>query len=159
MGKFIRTALVFMGGMTAGGYCVVNAALKSQTFTTALKDAIAKKTVEVVYGEEPRAIRRRVSYYDYNTYRHDRKAPNCCSECCQDIVFQTREDAETALSSMEDVIKQYGVVSLADVYDIAGRVTPSYAANKYGWKSLENAKVVRCREGYFIEVPKATEIK
>ena len=100
MGKFIRTALVFMGGMTAGGYCVVNAALKSQTFTTALKDAIAKKTVEVVYGEEPRAIRRRVSYYDYNTYRHDRKAPNCCSECCQDIVFQTREDAETALSSM-----------------------------------------------------------
>lgn len=143
--------------MTAGGYCVVNAALKSQTFTTALKDAIAKKTVEVVCGEEPRAIRRRVSYYD--TYRHDRKAPNYCLECCQDIVFQTREDAETALSSMEDVIKQYGVISLADVYDIVGRVAPSYATNKYGWKSLENAKVVRCREGYFIEVPKATEIK
>lgn len=157
MGKFIRTALVFMGGMTAGGYCIVNAALKSQTFTTALKDAIAKKTVEVIYGEEPRSIRRRVSYYD--TYRHDRKAPNYCLEYCQDIVFQTREDAETALSSMEDVIKQYGVISLADVYDIVGRVAPSYAANKYGWKSLENAKVVRCREGYFIEVPKATEIK
>lgn len=157
MGKFIKTMLVFMGGMTAGGYCVVNAALKSQTFTTALKDTIAKKTAEVVYGEEPRAIRRRVSYYD--TYRHDRKVPNYCLECCQDIIFQTREDAETALSSMEDVIKQYGVVSLADVYDIAGRITPSYAANKYGWKSLENAKVVRCREGYFIEVPKATEIK
>lgn len=157
MGKFIKTMLVFMGGMTAGGYCVVNAALKSQTFTTVLKDAIAKKTVEVVYGEEPRAIRRRMSYYD--TYHHDRKAPNCCLECCQDIIFQTREDAEVALSSMEDVIKQHGVVSLADVYDIVGRVTPSYAANKYGWRSLTNAKVVRCREGYFIEVPKAAEIK
>lgn len=51
MGKFIKNMLVFMGGMTAGGYCVVNAALKSQTFTTALKDAIAKKTVEVVYAD------------------------------------------------------------------------------------------------------------
>lgn len=38
--------------MTAGGYCVVNAALKFSTFTTALKEAITKKTVEVVYGEE-----------------------------------------------------------------------------------------------------------
>lgn len=157
MGKFIRTALVFMGGMTAGGYCVVNAALKSQTFTTALKDAIAKKTVEVIYGEEPKAIQRRVSYYD--TYRHDRKTPNYCLECCQDIIFQTRQDAEDVLTEMEDVVNQYGVVSLADVYDIAGQVAPSYAANKYGWRSLKNAKVVRCREGYFIEVPKATEIK
>ena len=153
MGKFIKTMLVFMGGMTAGGYCVVNAALKSQTFTTALKDAIAKKTVEVVYGEEPRAIRRRVSYC-YDTCQRDRNL-----ERCEDIIFQTRQDAEIVLSSMEEVIKQYGVVSLADVYNIAGRGTPSYASYKYGWRSLNNAKVVRCREGYFIEVPKATEIK
>lgn len=59
MGKFIKTALVFIGGMTAGGYCVVNAALKFSTFTTALKEAITKKTVEVVYGEETKKIQSR----------------------------------------------------------------------------------------------------
>lgn len=157
MGKFIKTALVFMGGMTAGGYCVVNAALKSSIFTTALKESIAKKAVEVVYGEESVKSRRGVSYYD--AYRNDCKAHNRCLTHCDDIVFQSREDAENALASMADVVKQYGVVSLADVYDIIGKISPSYAANKYGWRSLDKAKVVRCRAGYFIEVPKAEEIK
>lgn len=157
MGKFIKTALVFMGGMTAGGYCVVNAALKSPTFTTALKEAIAKKTVEVVYGEETKNSSQRAAYY--NTYHSGRKSPNYYLTHCVDIVFQTRKDAENALATMHDIIKQYGIVSLADVYDIIGKISPSYAAEKYGWRSLDKAKVVRCRDGYFIEIPKAVEIK
>jgi len=157
MGKFIKTALVFIGGMTAGGYCVVNAALKSSTFTTALKEAITKKTVEVVYGEETKNFSQGAAYH--SAYHSGHKSPNCCLTYCDDIVFQTREDAENALATMHDIIKQYGIVSLADVYDIIGKISPSYAANRYGWRSLDKAKVVRCRDGYFIEIPKAVEIK
>ncbi len=161
MGNLIKTALVFMGGMTVGGFCVVNATLKSQTFTAALKDAIAKKTVEVVYGEEPRSLRRRVSNYD-TTYHNDRKASNrCLTNCtnCDDIIFQTREDAENALVTMANVVKRYGVVSLADVYDIAGVTSTMYTASKYGWKSVDDGEVVHDRDGYFIKLPKAEEIK
>lgn len=156
MGKLINTALVFIGGMTAGGCCVVSAALKSETFTTALKDAVTKKTTEVLYGTECERPKRKVSYYD--AYRRPHSA-NHSLEHCDDIVFNTRKDAEFVLDAMSDAIKQYGVVSLADVYDIAGIGSPAFTANKYGWRSVEDGEVVRCRDGYYIKLPKAEEIK
>lgn len=156
MGKLVRTALVFIGGMTAGGYCVVNAALKSETFTTALKDAVAKKVVDVVYGSADEQRKCRVSYND--SFRN-RREMNRTLEQCDDIVFETRKEAESVLDTMTDIVKQYGVVSLADVYDIIGRTTITYAANKYGWKSVDAGQVVRCRDGYYIKLPKAEEIK
>lgn len=153
MGKLINTALVFVGGMTAGGYCLAKVALKSETFTTALKDAIMKKTTEVLYvGEHPK---RKVSYYDT---LHSSKSVNRWLEQSDDIVFETREDAEKVLDAMEDTVKKYGVVSLADVYDIVGKTT-TYVASKYGWKSVDDAKVIHCLDGYYIELPKAEEIK
>lgn len=156
MGKLINTALVFIGGMTAGGYCVVNVALKSETFTTALKDAIGKKAVEVVYGATDEQTKRKVSYDD--VFR-DRRSMNLSLENCDDLIFETRKDAERALDAMADIVKQYGVVSLADVYDIVGRTTTTYAVNKYGWRSVDDGRVVRCRVGYYIKLPKAEEIK
>lgn len=156
MGKLINTALVFIGGMTAGGYCVVNAALKSETFTTALKDAIGKKAVEVVYGSTDEQTMAKVSR---NDVFHNRRSMNRTLEQCDDIIFETRKDAERVLDTMANTVKQYGVVSLADVYDIVGKTTTTYVANKYGWKSVDDAKVVRCRDGYYIKLPKAEEIK
>lgn len=156
MGKLINTALVFIGGMTVGGYCVVNAALKSETFTTAFKDAITKKATEVIYGAECECPKRKVSYYDA---LHRSKSVNRSLEQSDDIVFETREDAEKALDAMEAIVKKYGVVSLADVYDIVGRAATTYIASKYGWRSVNDAKVVRCRKGYYIKLPKAEEIK
>lgn len=142
--------------MTAGGYCVVNVALKSKTFTAALKDAIAEKTTEVLYGTECERPKRKVSYYDA---LHGHKNMNRCLEQANDIVFETREDAEKVLDAMDEIIKKYGVVSLADVYDIVGKATTTYVANKYGWKSVDDAKVVRCLDGCHIKLPKAEEIK
>lgn len=155
MGKLINTALVFIGGMTAGGYCVVNAALKSETFTTALKDAVTKKITEVLYVGECERPNRKVSY---NDAIRNRRSTNHTLEQCDDIVFETREDAERVLDAMTDTVKRYGVVTLADVYDIVGR-TATYTANKYGWRSVNAGEVVRCRVGYYIKLPKAEEIK
>ena len=156
MGKLINTALVFIGGMTAGGYCVVNAALKSETFTTALKDTIGKKAVEVIYGSTDEQPKHKVPYNDifYNRQRMNRTLVNC-----DDIAFETRKDAEQVLTTMADTIEKYGVVTLADVYDIAGISEPSYATSKYGWWSVDAGQVVRCRDGYYIKLPKAEEIK
>lgn len=158
MSKFIKTALVFMGGMTAGGFCVVNVALKSKTIATALEDAIAKKTIEILY-ERKNPTRQKVSYYSIYGGSNRRNMANRCLECCEDLVFKTRQDAEMALTAMTGIVEEYGYVSLADLYDIAGVDSPSYAANKYGWTSVINGKVLRGREGYFIKLPKAIEIK
>lgn len=162
MGNFIKTALVFMGGMTAGGYCVVNAALKSETFTAALKDAVAKKVSEAICDsvyERRNRSRQKVTYQRiYNTPRGSDRL-NRCLEHCDDLVFKTRKDAENALNTLAEIVEKYGYTTLADLYDIAGVDSPSYAANKYGWLSVDDGKVFRDRDGYYIKLPKAIEIK
>ena len=86
------------------------------------------------YRSEPRAR------FDYN-----------------DIIFETRGEAEIVRSQMDEVIDRYGFVTVADMYDLAGLTEP-YTANKYGWTSIRSAEVVRARDGYVLKLPRAVPI-
>lgn len=70
-----------------------------------------------------------------------------------DILFETRGDAEEILYRMEELVDRFGLVSVADLFDMAG-ISGNYTDNKYGWKSLGNAQVVRERDGYVIRLPR-----
>ena len=71
-----------------------------------------------------------------------------------DIVLDTRREAEEVLDRMQDLIDTYGMVSVADLYDLVG-ISGSYTDNKYGWTHLRNADVQRVRDGYLLKLPKA----
>jgi hypothetical protein len=71
-----------------------------------------------------------------------------------DLVFDSRGDAEVVLTQMDEMLDRYKVVSVLDMYDAAG-VTPPYTADKYGWTDLHDAKIVPVRNGYVIKLPKA----
>jgi len=70
-----------------------------------------------------------------------------------DIILDNRGEAEDVLSRMDELIATYGVVSVADFYDLVG-ITGNYTDNKYGWSDIRNASVVRVRDGYMIKLPK-----
>ena len=55
---------------------------------------------------------------------------------------------------MDEMIEQYDAVRVADLYDLVG-ITGDYTDNKYGWTNIPNARVVRTRDGYKIEMPRA----
>ena len=57
---------------------------------------------------------------------------------------------------MEDLLDQYKLVSVADLYDLVG-ISGDYTDNKYGWTNLRNARVERLRyeDGYILKLPKA----
>ena len=74
-----------------------------------------------------------------------------------DIIFDTRGDAEVVLDSMFEVLDRYKVVTIADYYDLCGERCP-HTANRYGWTDLSNASVVRIRDGYTIRLPRALAI-
>lgn len=75
-----------------------------------------------------------------------------------DILFDDRGEAELVLDNMRDALREYGLISIADMYDMAG-LTPPPTSNRYGWTSLRNAEVKRVRGGdYIIELPKAMPI-
>lgn len=71
-----------------------------------------------------------------------------------DIVLDDRGEAEEVLMRMDELLDTYGVVSVADFYDLVG-VVGNYTDGKYGWTNLRNASVVRGRDGYKIRLPKA----
>ena len=71
-----------------------------------------------------------------------------------DIILDTRREAEEVLDRMQDLIDNYGMVSVADLYDLVG-INGSYTDNKYGWTHLRSADVQRDRDGYLLKLPKA----
>lgn len=74
-----------------------------------------------------------------------------------DIILDNRGEAEEVLTRMDELIDEYGLVSVADLYDLVG-VTGNYTDNKYGWTDIRSASVVRVRDGYMIKLPNALPI-
>ena len=74
-----------------------------------------------------------------------------------DIIFDNRGEAEDVLSRMDELVSTYGLVSVADLYDLVG-ITGNYTDNNYGWTDIRSACVIRVRDGYMIKLPKALPI-
>ena len=73
------------------------------------------------------------------------------------IILSSRGEAESVLARMDELVYTYGLVRVADLYDLVG-VTGDYTDNKYGWTSLRTATIVRVRDGYQIKLPRAVPI-
>lgn len=144
--------------------------VKSYVFMDVLVPAIKKAIFDIVtdgvdmilYGEAGHSNRKKsssnVSYRSYyNNDSRDRRSESRSSGRFDydDISFDRRSDAEAVLDEMNEVIDQYGMVTVADMYEMADRSAP-YTSNKYGWTSVRSAEVVRARGGqYIIKLPKA----
>lgn len=125
-----------------------------------IKKAISD-TVEVILypgGKKGGSNASKISYREYydRDRRRDYSTPRVRSGYdFDDIIFDTRGEAEQVLSSMDDLIDVYGTVSVADLYDLAGVTGRNYTDNKYGWTDIRTARVARAREGYTLELPRA----
>lgn len=118
----------------------------------------------ILYGGKGSDNRKRptadkISYRDYSSMsrRDDRSYGvnrTASGYNYDDIVLDNRGEAEAVLDRMDEVMETYGLVRVADLYDLAG-VTGDYTDNKYGWTNIRNARIVRVRDGYKIEMPRA----
>lgn len=76
-----------------------------------------------------------------------------------DIVFDNRADADIVLSKMDEAIERYGVISIFDMYDLAGLDAP-YTYQNYGWSNIRNARIINARGGgYIIDMPRALPLR
>jgi hypothetical protein len=146
--------------------------VKSYIFMDVLVPAIKKAISDIVtdgidmvlYGGTGRSKKSssgsKVSYRSYYDDRPDRRESSSYSNRTRfdydDILFDSRVEAEKVYREMQEVIERYGYCSVADMYDMAG-LTPPFTANKFGWTSVRNAEIVRVRGGdYVIKLPKIT---
>lgn len=147
--------------------------VKSYVFGEVLIPAIKKAISDIVtdgidiilYGESRKSGRRnsisdRVSYrsyYDDRSSREPRNTYRNVGYSYDDIILDSRGEAEEVLARMDELMDTYGLVRVADLYDLVG-ITGNYTDNKYGWTNIRNAEVLRVREGYMIKMPRAVPI-
>ena len=145
--------------------------VKSYIFMDVLVPAIKKAVSDIVrdgidmilYGSTKGSGKRsdsKISYTSYYDRRDDRRHSDVRERSrfdYDDILYESRGDAERVLAQMQGAIKQYGIVSVADMYDMADEPIP-YTGYKYGWTSINTAEVARVRDGYIIKLPKAMPI-
>lgn len=149
--------------------------VKSYIFSDVLIPAVKKLMVDIIedsahmiFGTGRRDRRSggsradRVSYDRVYSDRRDGRYSDSRSITSsrfdyEDIIYETRGDAEAVLREMDDAIADYGMVSVGDMYD-ASYLTAPYTAEKYGWTSLRNAEIRRVNEGYIIKLPRPSAL-
>lgn len=145
--------------------------IKTYIVTTVIVPSIKKAIMDAMdmflYGES--GSRNRAgsaskvsyrSYYDKNRdYRDGGRATRGSSLNYDNIVFETRGDAETVLDAMYDILSEFQTVSVADLYDLADMPpTNNYMLHRYGWADLTGANVVHVRDGYILKLPRAVPL-
>ena len=130
----------------------------------AISDIVTNGVDMILYGEtrQKNSNTTKVSYGKYygNSGDQERRSNNYRQSGrtgfdYDEIIFETRGDAESVLDAMNEIISQYGVVSVGDLYDLADVSTDNFAVNKYGWTDIAGCKAVRVRDGYVLKLPKA----
>lgn len=146
----------------------VKSSILSDVIVPGVKAAIADVISIVLFGDTGRIGNRksggsRIAYQKYYDDRRDDRREYGRPRAAvgfeyDDIIFETRGDADLVLDQLESAIAKYDVASVADLYDLAGVTCRNYTANRYGWTDIQAAKVVRTSEGYVIRLPRAVQI-
>ena len=100
------------------------------------------------------------SYVSYNTMSREpergrREVPDRArnQHNFDEIVIDTRAEAEEVLDTLVDMIDRYQEVTVGSYYDMLG-MRSDFTDQKYGWTNLGQASIMRVREGYVISLPR-----
>lgn len=145
----------------------VKAYVMEDVIVPAIKDIILD-TIQTFLGIDKRSNRRATAskisyqrYYDNNRRGTIMNEPTRSGRNAgydyNDVVLETRGDAEAVLTRLDELIDEYGMASVADLYDLCD-LPGNYTDNKYGWTNIRNASVQRVAKGYLIKLPRAEAI-
>lgn len=100
----------------------------------------------------------KVSSYSQNTPR-DRDEPRTLSHRARskhdfgEVIIGTRREAEEVIVNLFDIIEQYDVASLYNLYELLN-IEGTYVDKKWGWTDMQGASVSNVRGGYLLNLPK-----
>lgn len=139
------------------------------TAKSTISEIITNGIEMILYGESgstPYRRRRGISrdrdrsYVSYNSmYSRDRsRRPSRRSSKrnrhqFDDIVIESKAEAEEVLTVLVEAVEMYDSCSVADLYEAVG-LPPEFTDHKWGWYNLSSAYVKRDRFGYTIVLPK-----
>lgn len=155
----------FAGALVSDDMEKVKSYILEDVIIPALKDTILD-IVKAVLGVSGRSEKGRSatkvqygSFFDKGGNRRDKRDYRSRDDCGYDnIIFSSRGDAEAVLRTMDDIIEQYNIVSVLDLYEAADIDTNNYTLNKIGWTNIRTAEIKRVPDGWMIKFPKPAPI-
>jgi hypothetical protein len=173
--RFLDT---FFGGdaKSVVGYVMTDVLLPAAK--DAIADAFSQGIERMLFGEARYSSRRHSGsrpsgpggYTSYNRYSQQSSSPTGRREenrmsrrgreshNFDEILFENRIDADEVLRSMYDILEKYEMVSVKDLYGLAG-ITPDYTDEKWGWTSLQGSAISRERNGrYLLNLPPTEQL-
>lgn len=128
----------------------------------AIDDIISNGKDILLYGETGRSRKSTSSRISYRSYYEredrerdkDRSNRRSGSYSYDDVILESRTEAEEVIARLDELIDVYGMASVADLYDLVG-ISGQYTDNKYGWTDVRSATHVRVRDGYLLKMPRA----
>ena len=125
------------------------------TIKKTITDVVKNSIDMFFYGEVSRPNRSNSSRISYSSYydrdREPRRRRN--DLLIDDIVLESRAEAEEVLDRLDEMIEEFGMASVLNLYDLIG-VTAPFTSDKYGWTDIRNATAVRVRDGYLLKLPR-----
>jgi uncharacterized protein Veg len=158
----------FFGSFLSGDFIEIKDYVLKDVVIPAIKNAIEDTVTNgismMLNGGEPRRNNRksassRVSYRSYYEREdrerdRDRSVTRTTGYSYDDVILETRGEAEDVITRLDELIDVYGMASVADLYDLVG-ISGQYTDNKYGWTDVRSATHVRVRDGYLLKLPRA----
>lgn len=123
------------------------------TVKNLISDMVTRGIESMLYGGDTRPSRSRSGYSDYSGYsrpkdRRDRSARHAEPDR-NEIIFDTRSDANDVIDRMSDLIDQYGQVSLADLNALIG-ASSNFIDDNWGWTDMGSFNVRQVRDGFML---------
>lgn len=132
----------------------------------AISDIVTNGIDMLLYGETGRGRKSSTSsrisyrsYYERDDRDRDKINRRNSMYSYEDIILESRVEAEEVLNRLDELIDVYGMASVSDLYDLVGKSgLGRYTDCKYGWTDLRTATHVRVRDGYLLKLPRATPL-
>lgn len=165
LGTRIKEAFTGDDSRSVGHFILFDVVLPA---TKQLISDVASQGVErLLFGDNARSSTVRRGGYS-NTYNRvstnnvrirEREEPRAISQRARathefsEVVLADRPEAQRVLDDLTAAIDQYDTVTVSDLYDLLG-ITGTFQDDKWGWYELRDARIVRVREGYLLDLPK-----
>lgn len=169
LGKRLKNALIGGDSKSALHYVIVEVVIPQA------KDMLAEATSQaierLIFGEARSSYRRPSSrttgstYTNYTRYsekgnrplgrtiREERATISLRSNDLQDLIFESRADAQAVLEQMYEFLEEYHLVSVADLMTMIDK-TSRHTDQKWGWESLQGSDIRTTRGGYLLILPR-----
>jgi hypothetical protein len=131
-----------------------------------VSDAVSQGVERLLFGDARPSRSSRPGYTTYNrisraTERTDPRPPLSrqarAMHDFDDIIIASRAEAEDVLDRLRDLVSQYDVATVSDLYDLVG-LTGEFTDDKWGWYDLRSASIRAIRGGYLLNLPRTQPI-